>query len=71
VLQKYRRGAGVENLSIGFAVYELQNGGGGGKLNRQFLQQSKACAKSQAFINLREVPNNLQLGTIMSFDLYR
>uniref|UniRef100_A0A0N5AGU3 Calpain catalytic domain-containing protein n=1 Tax=Syphacia muris TaxID=451379 RepID=A0A0N5AGU3_9BILA len=56
VMQKYRReqkNLGLDNLAIGFAVYEV--GSTEGKLERYFFQQNKSCARSAAFINLREI----------------
>uniref|UniRef100_A0A915AKV4 MSP domain-containing protein n=1 Tax=Parascaris univalens TaxID=6257 RepID=A0A915AKV4_PARUN len=56
VMQKYRRElkhAGVENLAIGFAVYDTS--GVSGRLTRSYFQTHKSCARSAAFINLREV----------------
>ncbi|CAK5120713.1 unnamed protein product [Meloidogyne enterolobii] len=56
VMQKYRRElkhTGVENLAIGFAVYETS--GTAGKLSTEYFANTKSCARSPAFINLREV----------------
>uniref|UniRef100_A0A183VG02 Calpain_III domain-containing protein n=1 Tax=Toxocara canis TaxID=6265 RepID=A0A183VG02_TOXCA len=56
VMQKYRRElkyAGIENLAIGFAVYDA--GDVSGRLSRGYFQSHKSCARSAAFINLREV----------------
>ncbi|VDM10716.1 unnamed protein product [Wuchereria bancrofti] len=56
VLQKYRREMkhkGIENLPIGFAVYDI--GDYNGRLTREYFQRHKSCARSAAFINLREI----------------
>jgi calpain, invertebrate len=58
VMQKYRRElkhTGIENLPIGFAVYEAGGGGARGRLGTDFFANTKSCARSPAFINLREV----------------
>ncbi|VDK51550.1 unnamed protein product [Gongylonema pulchrum] len=60
VLQKNRRELkpqGLDNLAIGFAVYEVDEIYG--HLDRNFFATHKSCARSAAFINLREV--NLHL----------
>uniref|UniRef100_A0A915Q477 Calpain catalytic domain-containing protein n=1 Tax=Setaria digitata TaxID=48799 RepID=A0A915Q477_9BILA len=62
VLQKYRRELkhmGVENLPIGFAVYDTGNLNG--RLTRGYFQQHKSCARSAAFINLREVTGRFRI----------
>jgi hypothetical protein len=54
-MQKYRRElkhTGIENLPIGFAVYEAN--GVRGRLGTDFFANTKSCARSPAFINLRE-----------------
>ncbi|VDK76567.1 unnamed protein product [Litomosoides sigmodontis] len=56
VLQKYRREMkhmGVDNLPIGFAVYDVGNISG--RLTQEYFRQHRSCARSAAFINLREV----------------
>ena len=56
VLQKYRRelkSSGLDNLAIGFALYEAN--GVRGKLGTDFFANNKSCGRSPAFINLREV----------------
>uniref|UniRef100_A0A914H1V6 Calpain catalytic domain-containing protein n=1 Tax=Globodera rostochiensis TaxID=31243 RepID=A0A914H1V6_GLORO len=61
VMQKYRRelkNAGIENLAIGFAVYEA---GGGGRLGTEHFANTKSCARSPAFINLREVTGRFRM----------
>uniref|UniRef100_A0A914WWY2 Calpain catalytic domain-containing protein n=1 Tax=Plectus sambesii TaxID=2011161 RepID=A0A914WWY2_9BILA len=63
VLQKYRRElrhAGLDNLPIGFAVYDA-GGAVHGKLNRSYFQSNKSCARSPAFINLREMSGRFRL----------
>lgn len=62
VLQKYRRllrSEGLDNLSIGFAVYELERGSG--RQGQRFFQMNKACARSPVFINLREVTTRVRM----------
>uniref|UniRef100_A0A0M3IWZ5 Calpain_III domain-containing protein n=1 Tax=Ascaris lumbricoides TaxID=6252 RepID=A0A0M3IWZ5_ASCLU len=56
VLQKNRRELkqkGLDNLAIGFAVYEVDKIYG--HLDRNFFATHKSIARSAAFINLREV----------------
>uniref|UniRef100_A0A158Q8T4 Calpain catalytic domain-containing protein n=1 Tax=Elaeophora elaphi TaxID=1147741 RepID=A0A158Q8T4_9BILA len=62
VLQKYRRELkhmGVENLAIGFALYDVGNYNG--RLTREYFQQHKSCARSAAFINLREITGRFRI----------
>ncbi|KAL7069749.1 hypothetical protein ACQ4LE_011145 [Meloidogyne hapla] len=62
VMQKYRRElkhTGVENLAIGFAVYETS--GTDGKLSTEFFANTKSCARSPAFINLREITGRFRM----------
>ncbi|VIO92639.1 Hypothetical thiol protease C06G4.2 in chromosome III, putative [Brugia malayi] len=62
VLQKYRREMkhmGIENLPIGFAVYDV--GSYNGRLTREYFQQHKSCARSAAFINLREITGRFRI----------
>ncbi|KAI1724393.1 calpain family cysteine protease domain-containing protein [Ditylenchus destructor] len=62
VMQKYRRElkhTGIDNLAIGFAVYEVKNIGG--RLDSNFFASTKSCARSPAFINLREVNGRFRL----------
>ncbi|KAM3722893.1 Calpain clp-1 [Dirofilaria immitis] len=62
VLQKYRREMkhlGVENVPIGFAVYDTGNISG--RLTKQYFQQHKSCARSAAFINLREITGRFRI----------
>jgi calpain len=62
VMQKYRRelkSHGVENLAIGFAIYEVK--GVSGKLDTEFFANTKSCGRSPAFINLREVTGRFRV----------
>ncbi|KAH7698295.1 calpain Clp-1, partial [Aphelenchoides avenae] len=62
VMQKYRREmkhAGLENLAIGFAIYEAN--GARGRLTTDFFAENKSCARSPAFINLREVTGRFRV----------
>ncbi|VDN51412.1 unnamed protein product [Dracunculus medinensis] len=62
VLQKYRRELkpkGIENLAIGFAVYEVDDYRG--RLGRSYFATNKSIARSAAFINLREVTGRFRL----------
>jgi len=62
VMQKYRRemkSAGVDNLAIGFAMYEA--GMGGRRLDTDFFANNKSCARCPAFINLREVTGRFRV----------
>uniref|UniRef100_A0A915PM08 Calpain catalytic domain-containing protein n=1 Tax=Setaria digitata TaxID=48799 RepID=A0A915PM08_9BILA len=62
VLQKNRRemkSRGVDNLAIGFAVYEVNEIYG--HLDRSFFASHKSCARSAAFINLREITGRFRL----------
>lgn len=82
VMQKYRReqrANGVDNLAIGFAVYEvgsaelnaiipmfnIQTNGQTGRLGTDFFANTKSVGRSPAFINLREVgsSNNSSLSS--------
>lgn len=61
-MQKYRRelkSHGVENLAIGFAIYEVK--GVSGKLDTEFFANTKSCGRSPAFINLREVTGRFRV----------
>ncbi|VDK78161.1 unnamed protein product [Onchocerca ochengi] len=62
VLQKNRREMkrqGFDNLAIGFALYEVDEIYG--HLDRNFFASRKSCARSAAFINLREVTGRFRL----------
>uniref|UniRef100_A0A915DFL9 Calpain catalytic domain-containing protein n=1 Tax=Ditylenchus dipsaci TaxID=166011 RepID=A0A915DFL9_9BILA len=62
VMQKYRREmkhAGIDNLAVGFAIYEV--GSAGGRLDTDFFASTKSCARSPAFINLREVTGRFRV----------
>lgn len=62
VLQKNRRELkpkGLDNLAIGFAVYQVNEVVG--HLDRGFFARSKSIARSAAFINLREVTGRFRL----------
>jgi calpain len=62
VMQKYRRElkhAGLDNLAIGFAMYEAK--GASGRLDTDFFANNKSCARSPAFINLREVTGRFRV----------
>nr|CAD2158107.1 unnamed protein product [Meloidogyne enterolobii] len=62
VMQKYRRElkhTGIENLAIGFAVYETN--GTAGKLSTEYFANTKSCARSPAFINLREITGRFRM----------
>ncbi|VBB32266.1 unnamed protein product [Acanthocheilonema viteae] len=62
VLQKYRRELkhmGIENLPIGFAVYDIGNFTA--RLTREYFRQHQSCARSAAFINLREVTGRFRI----------
>ncbi|CEF68274.1 Calpain-2 catalytic subunit [Strongyloides ratti] len=56
VMQKYRRELrhkGLDNLAIGFAIYDA--GRIDGRLSQDFFAANKSCARSPSFINLREM----------------
>jgi len=65
--QKYRRqlrSKGLDNLPIGFAIYQVQSGQG--RLDRSYFEQNNSVAKSgvangPSFINIREVANRFSL----------
>jgi len=62
IMQKYRRElkhTGVENLAIGFAVYEANRITG--RLDANYFSEAKSCARSPAFINLREVTGRFRV----------
>ncbi|KAK0416655.1 hypothetical protein QR680_012613 [Steinernema hermaphroditum] len=62
VLQKYRRelkSSGLDNLAIGFAVYET--GPVHDRLTTSYFQSHKSVARSPAFINLREVTSRFRM----------
>uniref|UniRef100_A0A0R3RG55 Calpain catalytic domain-containing protein n=1 Tax=Elaeophora elaphi TaxID=1147741 RepID=A0A0R3RG55_9BILA len=62
VLQKNRREMkplGLDNLAIGFAVYQVNEIYG--HLDRNFFASHKSCARSAAFINLREITGRFRL----------
>ncbi|KAI6232397.1 Calpain clp-1 [Aphelenchoides besseyi] len=62
VMQKHRRelkNVGVENLAIGFAIYEANRGTG--RLSTDFFANNKSCGRSPAFINLREVTGRFRV----------
>ncbi|VDK39907.1 unnamed protein product [Gongylonema pulchrum] len=53
------RHEGIENLAIGFAIYDM--GDHGERLTKAYFQQHKSCARSAAFINLREVSGRFRI----------
>ena len=58
VLQKYRRELrtrGEDTLPIGFAVYERDPEQSTGSLTADFFEKRNPIAKTQVFINMREV----------------
>ncbi|GMR39365.1 hypothetical protein PMAYCL1PPCAC_09560, partial [Pristionchus mayeri] len=59
VLQKYRREMkpmGLDNVPIGFAVYNVSSGHApSGKLSTDFFQSTKSTMRSAAFVNLKEM----------------
>ncbi|KAI1727282.1 calpain family cysteine protease domain-containing protein [Ditylenchus destructor] len=62
VMQKYRRElkhAGMDNLAIGFAMYETY--GQRVRLTTDFFASTRSCARSPAFINLREVTGRFRV----------
>uniref|UniRef100_A0A915CZJ1 Calpain catalytic domain-containing protein n=1 Tax=Ditylenchus dipsaci TaxID=166011 RepID=A0A915CZJ1_9BILA len=62
VMQKYRRElkhTGLDTLAIGFSVYETT--GYRGRLDTKFITDSVSCARSPAFINLREVTGRFRV----------
>uniref|UniRef100_A0A0N5AK25 Calpain catalytic domain-containing protein n=1 Tax=Syphacia muris TaxID=451379 RepID=A0A0N5AK25_9BILA len=62
VLQKYRREMkwkGLDNMAIGFAIYEVDSIDG--HLDRSFFARTSSTARSAAFINLREVTGRFRL----------
>ncbi|KAI6209484.1 Calpain family cysteine protease [Aphelenchoides besseyi] len=62
VMQKHRRelkNVGVENLAIGFAMYEANRVTG--RLGTDFFANNKSCGRSPAFINLREVTGRFRV----------
>ena len=54
------RDEGLELLSIGFCVYALQDAEPG-RCNTDFFRYNASCARSKAFINLREVSGRFRL----------
>ncbi|KAG7275655.1 hypothetical protein CRUP_009621 [Coryphaenoides rupestris] len=63
LMQKDRRrhrGQGQDMHTIGFAVYEFR-GCQNVHLKKQFFLTHSSCARSETFINLREVSNRLRL----------
>ncbi|VDM56272.1 unnamed protein product [Angiostrongylus costaricensis] len=62
VMQKYRRNLkaqGLDNVPIGFAVYDAGNISG--RLSKQFFQANKSSMRSAAFINLREMTGRFRV----------
>ena len=62
VMQKYRRelrSQGLDNLAIGFALYEVR--GCQRKLDTRYFANTKSCGRSAAFINLREVSGRFRV----------
>ncbi|TKR77528.1 hypothetical protein L596_018482 [Steinernema carpocapsae] len=62
VMQKYRRelkSSGLDNLAIGFAVYDA--GPTHSRLTQGYFQSHKSVARSPAFINLREVTGRFRM----------
>lgn len=56
------RDEGLDLLSVGFCVYALRNGGSSGeRLDADFFRYNASCARSKAFINLREVSGRFKL----------
>jgi calpain len=63
LMQKGRRALmdeGLELLSIGFCVYALR-GGEQGHLDTDFFRYNASCARSKAFVNLRELSGRFKL----------
>jgi len=63
LMQKGRRALmdeGLDLLSVGFAVYNLQ-GGETGRLDTDFFKYNASCARSKSFVNLREVSGRFKL----------
>lgn len=62
VMQKYRRelkNTGIDNLAIGFAIYDANNAGA--RLETDFFANNKSVGRSPAFINLREVTGRFRV----------
>ncbi|KAL6728147.1 hypothetical protein Aduo_009950 [Ancylostoma duodenale] len=62
VMQKFRRNLkaeGLDNVPIGFAVYDAGNIHG--RLSKQFFQANKSSMRSAAFINLREMTGRFRV----------
>ncbi|XGW16958.1 hypothetical protein V3C99_001972, partial [Haemonchus contortus] len=62
VMQKYRRNLkaqGLDNVPIGFAVYDAGNITG--RLSKGFFQANKSAMRSAAFINLREMTGRFRV----------
>eukprot|EP00105_Crassostrea_gigas_P020935 XP_011439862.1 PREDICTED: calpain-B isoform X11 [Crassostrea gigas] len=58
VLQKDRRKKrkeGLDMLTIGYVIYKIPEGSGAGPLPVDFFKYNASCAKSNNFINMREV----------------
>ncbi|XP_061172461.1 calpain-B-like isoform X3 [Saccostrea echinata] len=58
VLQKDRRKKrkeGLDMLTIGYVIYKIPEGTGEGPLPLDFFKYNASCAKSNSFINMREV----------------
>ncbi|XP_052700294.1 calpain-B-like isoform X1 [Crassostrea angulata] len=58
VLQKDRRKKrkeGLDMLTIGYVIYKIPEGSGAGPLPLDFFKYNASCAKSNNFINMREV----------------
>ncbi|KAF8358336.1 clp-1 [Pristionchus pacificus] len=63
VLQKYRREMkpmGLDNVPIGFAVYDAGRAPSG-KLGTQFFKSTKSAMRSAAFVNLREMTGRFRV----------
>ncbi|XGW16965.1 hypothetical protein V3C99_001972 [Haemonchus contortus] len=64
VMQKYRRNLkaqGLDNVPIGFAVYDVSAGNITGRLSKGFFQANKSAMRSAAFINLREMTGRFRV----------
>lgn len=64
LMQKNRRAQrhqGLECLTIGFAIYKVPDGGPVNHLDMNFFKYNSSVARSDAFINLREVSARFKL----------
>ncbi|PAV83941.1 hypothetical protein WR25_02126 isoform B [Diploscapter pachys] len=64
IMQKHRRNLkqyGLDNVPIGFAVYDANAGQLQGRLGKQFFQMNKSAMRSAAFINLREMTGRFRV----------